>query len=120
MTTKELRELHRESLLALKAYFVMSLDPALVQSGNLFQVLAAAHLHDAVSRSLFMELGSKDLSEHAAVVVKAAIEDLVEFQRCNPDCPAVIGQVIKDLAFLAEAAKDEDLDQGDDEEGGAS
>lgn len=118
MTTKELRDLHKSTLLALKAYYVQSLDPALVQSGNVFQLLAASHLHDAVSRALFMELGSKDLSEHAAVVIKAAVEDLAEYVRCNHHVAPVIGHVIMDLTFLVKAKEEEDADQGDGQEGG--
>ena len=116
MTTDELRDLHRDSLLALKAYFAQSLDPSLCINGDIFQVEAARALNEATARELESRCIDVHLSPHADSSLRRVLEDLKGMREDRRPLPALIQDAIDEIEGLLRENDGVEFDQGDEPE----
>lgn len=77
MTSKDLQDLKQSALLALKAYFVCSLEGEYLQNLNVAQIFAATSMHQAVSDELNTRQ-EQSLPHGVAASIENAIKDLTE------------------------------------------
>jgi hypothetical protein len=120
MTRDELRQLRRASLLALKAFFAMSVDKDLFQAGNMFQLESAARLHEACCR----ELEAPPRRTHLSFIAETVLEELIGEAEQGSKNGRVVGVVLTDvlqeLRNLLDMNNGVEDDQGEQKEGGGA
>jgi hypothetical protein len=119
MTRKELQELRRSSMLALKTYYVQSIEADLVATGNPFQVEAAAALHEACCRELGADGGGRHLSTHAEAIIEFVVDEFEHQKERGRKLESTVADMLAELRDLLDVNCNVDDDQVEEEEEGA-